>query len=724
MPFLAQCPNPSCGKKFSMNDESRGRTFRCKTCSTRFEATPLETAGARETAASSPALASPPSVPPGVAVAPERIGRYVLLNPLGAGAFGTVYRAHDPQLDRDVALKVLRPEVLDSSQAVERFQREAKAVAKLHHPAIVPVYDCGRDGDHHFIAYALIDGRSLADAIEPGGMEPVRAARLVARLAEGLAYAHEHKILHRDIKPANVMLDAEDHPILVDFGLARHAAGESLTALTRTGMVMGTPAYMAPEQLSQEALNVGPESDLYSLGVTLYHLLTGTIPFRGPIQAVMAQILFQSPPPLHIHRPDLDPKLEAICLKAMSRKPDMRFASARDLAAALDTWAGSSAAPTVVASKKEIPARRRRLPVMAASVALALIVCGLVGWKLYPTLFGGSEPNADIRNTSNLPRPKGPPPNLILWQADVESTFTIRVIERELVTEKVPEKYRVRVDDHWEERDREVTRTRGVFVAREFAIRPRDMVLSDVEGNRLDRQSLRRQRPVLVSSDGEPIDPYYLEQFKKDTPVIRLPQVNGLPIFQDGPTPDFALAFLDEHGRVIVRWTDACPYPRSIPGGGVAPPPVDAPKKMPEQSPKTTTWNLPPDSEFVYLQESKAAPPAKPPEVEPAPAGPPQRLVLTTTEFVLESNDVRFVNLDGTEVGRAEWSERLKIPTHIVLSFDGPLTPEIRVAFKDDTLVLLALPFMRNGPPGGGGVVVPQPENMPRPKEEKKEEKK
>src|SRR5205807_1426879 len=208
-------------------------------------------------------------------------GRHQARGKLGTGAFGTVYRAYDPHLDREVALKVLRPEALSSPQAVERFRREARAAAKMHHPHIVPVYDAGEHQGQHFIASAFIHGRTLASAIPEDGLHPRRAAHLAAELAEALAYAHEQGVLHRDVKPANALLDGDDTLYLADFGLAGWA-GQAGSRLTQAGSVMGTPAYIAPEQALGDTPHVGPAADQYSAGVVLYELLTGQVPFGGP----------------------------------------------------------------------------------------------------------------------------------------------------------------------------------------------------------------------------------------------------------------------------------------------------------------------------------------------------------------------------------------------------------------------------------------------------------
>jgi serine/threonine-protein kinase len=225
---------------------------------------------------------------------------------------------------------------MSSSQAVERFLREAKSAAKLLHPNIVPVYDAGRSGSIYYIASAFIKGMTLASAIpEEGGMEPLRAVRLTAQLATALGYAHREGVLHRDVKPANAMLNEQESLHLMDFGLAGWTQEES-TRLTRLGAVMGTPAYMAPEQASGDTKKVGPAADLYSAGVVLYELLTSRRPFEGGHPAALAYLIVHTEPtPPSQHMPGLDAGLEAICRKALAKKPEDRFASGEDMAAAL-----------------------------------------------------------------------------------------------------------------------------------------------------------------------------------------------------------------------------------------------------------------------------------------------------------------------------------------------------------------------------------------------------
>jgi formylglycine-generating enzyme required for sulfatase activity len=276
---------------------------------------------------------------------PGRIGRYSLVEELGRGAFGTVYRAYDPQLDREVALKVLRPEALASPQAVERFQREAKAAARLFHPNIVPVHDAGSDHGRFYIASALVAGCPLARRIPAGGLDLDRAADLTAQLADALACAHAAGVVHRDVKPGNCLVDDQGRLYLTDFGLAAWLHDDG-PRMTRDGAVMGTPAYMAPEQADGQADEVGPPADLYAAGVVLYELLTGALPFEGPVPSVLYQIVHEAPTPPSRRRPGLCPALEAICLKALAKRPRERHADAAELAAALRAWLRSARTAT------------------------------------------------------------------------------------------------------------------------------------------------------------------------------------------------------------------------------------------------------------------------------------------------------------------------------------------------------------------------------------------
>jgi DNA-binding beta-propeller fold protein YncE len=273
---------------------------------------------------------------------PAAFGPYQVRRVLGRG-WGIVYLAHDPKLNRDVAVKVLNHAALSDPRAVQRLRREASVLAQMHHNHIIPVFQLDEQDGVPFIVSKYIPGQALADAIPEQGMQPERAVGLVIQLLDGLAYAHEptHEkgvVLHRDVKPANALLDAEGRLYLTDFGLASWL-GRETGRMTRDGDVMGTPAYMAPEQARGDVRRVGPAADQYAAGVVLYELLTGHLPFEGAPPAVLLYNVMSTPPPRPSEwRRDLDPRLEQICLKALAKQPGQRFASCRAFADTLRGW--------------------------------------------------------------------------------------------------------------------------------------------------------------------------------------------------------------------------------------------------------------------------------------------------------------------------------------------------------------------------------------------------
>ncbi len=339
MPIAVNCPNPACAHTSRAADTAVGKTTKCSRCGRAFVVPPSATATAVKptTDDASPKLTKPATVT-ATAIAFQHVGRFVVRAKVGEGAFGAVYRAYDPHLDREVALKVPHAAVLDSPKRVERFLREAKAAANLRHPHIVPVFDAGTDAGRHYIAAAFIDGTKLADAVEAsdGGLDCDRAARLVRELAEALAYAHQEGIVHRDVKPDNVMLDQADRVHLMDFGLASKQDEEA--KLTRDGAVMGTPSYMAPEQARGDTAAVGPAADQYACGVVLYELLTGKVPFTGPLPVVMHHHIHTDPTPAKLLRRAIPKDLETICLKALRKNPAERYADCQALADDLRRW--------------------------------------------------------------------------------------------------------------------------------------------------------------------------------------------------------------------------------------------------------------------------------------------------------------------------------------------------------------------------------------------------
>jgi predicted Ser/Thr protein kinase len=290
---------------------------------------------------------------------PKQFGRFQILDVLGEGGFGTVYRARDPQLDRDVALKIPRHGVLDSEEERERFLREGRTAATLTHPHICPVYEAGVLDGRHYIVMAYIEGKPLSKVIDGQRQIGERsAASTVRKLALALDEAHRKGVIHRDLKPANIMIDRRGQPVVMDFGLSRrHDPNES--TLTRTGAVLGTPAYMAPEQALSQLEQVGPVTDVYALGIVLYEMLAGQRPFQGDAATVLGQVVHVQPKPPSALRAGLDPRLEAICLKAIAKNVADRFHSMREFAEALGEYlkttepatATSGAAPAAEAQE-------------------------------------------------------------------------------------------------------------------------------------------------------------------------------------------------------------------------------------------------------------------------------------------------------------------------------------------------------------------------------------
>jgi tetratricopeptide (TPR) repeat protein len=273
-----------------------------------------------------------PSPPPADQVIPvlRLLGRYEMLHPLGTGACGTVYLARDTHLDRLVAVKLPRLGRLAGPEEVGRFVREARSTAQFCHSGIVPVHDAGQVDGLCYLVSEYIPGTTLSQRLAAGPLPPDEAAWMLRRVAEALDYAHRHGVIHRDVKPSNILLDGQDRPHLADFGLARRTTGEH--TLTGAGEVLGTPAYMSPEQAGGEAHRVDGRSDIYSLGVVLYEALTGRLPLPGTPGQVLRRVLEEEPrPPRRLDR-RIPRDLETVCLKALAKDPERRYPTARALA--------------------------------------------------------------------------------------------------------------------------------------------------------------------------------------------------------------------------------------------------------------------------------------------------------------------------------------------------------------------------------------------------------
>ena len=368
------------------------------------------------------------------------VGRYTILEPLGQGGMATVYKAFQPSLEREVALKVLRPGFAQDKEFLERFEREAKAIARLRHPHIVQVFDFEMTEGQYVLAMEFLEGGTLKDrqtelARAHRGMDPQESVRIVAEVAEALTYAHEQGIVHRDVKPSNVMLTRKDWAVVTDFGIARILGA---TSHTQTGVGIGTPEYMAPEQ--GQGGRVDHRADIYSLGAMAYEMLTGQVPYTAdtPLAVVIAHIKDPLPLPSKVN-PTIGPAVERVLLRALAKDPEQRFASATDMAQSLreglaadaaggtmptmvvraagGTTAAASAGATAEASKQvtlSLPPQLMQRPVMLAGAGL-LVLALVAGGALAGGAFRGSPGPTNAPNGSpavgGAPAPIGAGPS-------------------------------------------------------------------------------------------------------------------------------------------------------------------------------------------------------------------------------------------------------------------------------------------------------------------------
>lgn len=269
---------------------------------------------------------------------PSSIGDYKVLEELGRGGMGIVYKAWQQSLDREVAIKMLLIGAAAGQQERARFLQEAVAAARLDHSAIVPVHEVGEHEGQLYFIMKYISGTNLAKRLQSGPLEPIEAVKLMIPICQGVAEAHCHDILHRDLKPSNILIDEQGNPYITDFGLAKHLTSIE-ESLTETGAIIGTPGYLSPEQASAGQREVGKTSDIYSLGAILYSLLTGRPPFQGvtPVQTILMVSEQEAVPP-RVLNPNVDPDLQLIVMKCLQKPQDLRYRSVNDLERDLRAW--------------------------------------------------------------------------------------------------------------------------------------------------------------------------------------------------------------------------------------------------------------------------------------------------------------------------------------------------------------------------------------------------
>lgn len=368
------------------------------------------------------------------------LGNYQITEELGRGGMAIVYRAYQPSLNRHVAIKVLPPQLSFDQEFVERFQREAKAAARLRHPNIVVIHDVGHEDGIYYIVMEYLEGRTLKQLIEQEGpLSTQRASRILDQVADALDYAHQQGLVHRDVKPANIFVGQGDQVTLTDFGIAK--AASDAEQLTRTGVLMGTPEYMAPEQA--ESGSVDPRTDLYSLGIVLYQMLVGRVPFRGTTpHATLHAVIYEPPLPPRQIKGEISPQVEAVILKAIAKQPDQRFQSGAELAGALRAALAGRAEPIPLPPQPlTVRAPRRRSPAVWLALAMAVVLAFLVivfalllldgddgsDGPLQPTQVSALAATTPVSTTLTVPPPTAtaePSPTATVIPTESEGTAT------------------------------------------------------------------------------------------------------------------------------------------------------------------------------------------------------------------------------------------------------------------------------------------------------------
>jgi WD40 repeat protein len=351
---------PSCHVPMNVAIDTHLTSLTCKSCGSEFSL--VDTADATKSA-----------------LPLAKLGRFELISRLGVGAFGAVWKARDKELDRTVAIKIPRQGAMTPEEQ-EKFFREARAAAQLRHPNIVSVHEVGRDGDSVYIVSDFVRGDTLGDWLTGQQLTNREAAELCAKIADALHHAHEQGVVHRDLKPANIMIDGDGQPHLMDFGLARREVGE--VTVTLDGHILGTPAYMSPEQAQGESHKADRRSDVYSLGVILFQLLTGELPFRGNVRMLIHQVINDSAPSPRKLNGNIRRDLETITLKCLEKDPKKRYQTSRELAEDLSRFLHNEpilARPIGTLGRALRWAKRK--PAVAAFLLLLVVATVVSTWQ-------------------------------------------------------------------------------------------------------------------------------------------------------------------------------------------------------------------------------------------------------------------------------------------------------------------------------------------------------